>query len=159
MPVVRAVAALLMLALALVAAGARQALPLAEDPALEARMAHLAGQLRCLVCQNQTIADSNAPLAVDLKNRIREQLRAGRSDAEVIAYMADRYGDFVLYRPPLKASTTLLWYGPLAFLVLGGAAAWVAVRRRRPGANAVDLSDAQRQRAAALLAGEPEQSA
>lgn len=135
---------------------AGEAAPLAADVALEARVAQLATQLRCLVCQNQTIADSHAPLAVDLKNQIREQLGAGRSEAEVTQYMVDRYGDFVLYRPPVKASTAFLWYGPFALLALGAGAAVLVVRRRRPRA-APAWTDAQRQRAAALLAGDPEQ--
>lgn len=83
---------------------------------LDARTQALAGELRCLVCQNQTLADSHAPLALDLKAKVREQLAAGRSEEEVMAYMTDRYGDFVRYRPPFKASTWLLWLGPAALL-------------------------------------------
>ena len=137
-------------------ATAGEALPLAENPALEARVMQLAEQLRCLVCQNQTIADSHAGLAIDLKQQIREQLAAGRSDADVLAYMVERYGDFVLYRPPVKATTLALWYGPFALLAVGAAAAVMAVRRRRPRAQGSALTDAQRQRAAAMLADEPE---
>jgi cytochrome c-type biogenesis protein CcmH len=96
-----------------------EATPLTNDPVLEARVMKLAEELRCLVCQNQTIADSHAGLAVDLKNQVRDQLRAGRSDKEVVDYMVQRYGDFVLYRPPVKASTWLLWGGPF-LLLLGG---------------------------------------
>lgn len=100
---------------------------------VEQRVAVLAEQLRCLVCQNQTLVDSNAPLAMDLKNQIREQLRAGRSEREVIAFMVARYGDFVLYKPPLRPSTALLWIGP--FLLLAGALAGMAwFLRRRPAA-------------------------
>jgi cytochrome c-type biogenesis protein CcmH/NrfF len=84
----------------------------AADPALEMRVNALSAELRCLVCQNQTIADSHAELAIDLKNQVREQLSAGRSERQVIDYMTQRYGDFVLYRPPLKATTVLLWAGP-----------------------------------------------
>jgi cytochrome c-type biogenesis protein CcmH len=99
------------------------------DP-LEARTQALAAQLRCLVCQNQTIADSHAPLAVDLKNQVREQLGAGKSETEVIDYMTARYGDFVLYKPPVKASTALLWAGPLLLVVAAlGGLVW-ALRRR-----------------------------
>src|SRR6187551_2017125 len=101
------------------AAAAKEALPEAADPALEARMTRITAELRCLVCQNQTIADSNAGLAVDLRRETREMLRQGKSDAEIIAYMTARYGDFVLYRPPLKATTALLWFGPAAMLALG----------------------------------------
>jgi len=150
---IRAAAGLLAVAMSCAVAG--EAAPLAADPMLEARVMHLSAELRCLVCQNQTIADSHAPLAVDLKNQIREQLGAGRSDAEILQYMVDRYGDFILYRPPLKASTAMLWYGPFALLALGAAATVVVVRRRRPRA-AQAFTDAQRQRAAALLAGDTE---
>src|SRR5919106_2786567 len=91
----------------------------AEDPMLEKRVAALADELRCLVCQNQTLADSNAPLAVDLRNQIREQLAKGASERDVVDFMVARYGDFVLYRPPFKASTIALWFGPFIFLILG----------------------------------------
>ncbi|MBL8302823.1 MAG: cytochrome c-type biogenesis protein CcmH [Ideonella sp.] len=103
--------------------------PAADDPALEARVQSLANQLRCLVCQNQTIADSHADLAIDLKNQVREQLRAGRSEAEVLDYMTQRYGDFVLYRPPWKASTALLWTSPLIALLAGGLLLHRSIRR------------------------------
>ena len=120
-----------------------------EDPALEKRVATLSHELRCLVCQNQTLADSNAPLAVDLRNQIREQLKAGRSERDVLDFMVARYGDFVLYRPPFMASTVALWLGPFVLLLLG---AWVLVRqltRRRTAAPV--LSEAERARAAKLL--------
>ena len=103
------------------------------DAAVEARLKALAEELRCLVCQNQTIADSNASLALDLRNEIREQIAKGRSDDEIRAYMVERYGDFVLYRPPLKASTLLLWIGPFALLALGLGVLYMTVRRRRNG--------------------------
>ena len=109
---------------------AKEAAPEAADPALEARMVRIASELRCLVCQNQTIADSNASLAVDLRREARALLKQGKSDEEVVAYMTARYGDFVLYRPPLKATTMLLWFGP-ALMLLGGAAVLVVVLRRR----------------------------
>jgi cytochrome c-type biogenesis protein CcmH len=121
----------------------------ADDPALEKRVSALADELRCLVCQNQTLADSNAPLAVDLRNQIREQLAGGASEREVVDFMVARYGDFVLYRPPFKASTLLLWAGPFLFLLLGVA---VLVRRlTKPRPPAPQLSDAERARAAKLL--------
>ena len=121
----------------------------AEDPALDKRVAGLAHELRCLVCQNQTLADSNAPLAVDLRNQIREQLKGGASEREVIDFMVARYGDFVLYRPPLKASTLALWIGPFVLLALG---AFLLVRRLvRRRAPEPQLSDAERARAAKLL--------
>jgi cytochrome c-type biogenesis protein CcmH len=122
--------ALLLSTLLAVAAAAAEARPDAADPALEARMLRIAAELRCLVCQNQTIADSDASLAVDLRRETRELLRQGKSDADVIDYMTARYGDFVLYRPPLKGTTALLWFGP-AVLLLGGATVLVLVLRRR----------------------------
>jgi cytochrome c-type biogenesis protein CcmH len=120
----------------------------AQAPDIERRTAALAGELRCLVCQNQTLADSNAPLAVDLRNQIREQLAKGASEREVLDFMVARYGDFVLYRPPFKSSTLALWAGPFVFLILG---AWLlrrVVRRRIPPP---ELSEAERARAAKLL--------
>src|SRR3989449_8358080 len=91
----------------------------AQDARLERRVTALAHELRCLVCQNQTLADSNAPLAVDLRNQIREQLKAGKTERDVVEFMVARYGDFVLYRPPFKATTAALWLGPFVLLVLG----------------------------------------
>ena len=125
------------------------AVALAQDPALERRVTNLAHELRCLVCQNQTLADSNAPLAVDLRNQIREQLAAGRSERDVVDFMVARYGDFVLYRPPLKASTVLLWVGPFAFLVIGFYLLARFLRRRH--IPEPQLSEAERARAAKLL--------
>ncbi|OGA95840.1 MAG: hypothetical protein A3G27_08240 [Betaproteobacteria bacterium RIFCSPLOWO2_12_FULL_66_14] len=121
----------------------------AEDPALDRRVTELGNELRCLVCQNQTIADSNAPLAVDLRNQIREQLKSGKSETEIKDYMVARYGDFVLYRPPLKASTVALWVGPFLLLLLGF---WLFYRRvARKRAPETQLSEAERERAAKLL--------
>lgn len=104
--------------------------PAAADPVLEAQMMDIAAELRCLVCQNQTIADSHAELATDLRQQIREQLQAGRSPDDVRRFMTDRYGDFVLYRPPVNERTALLWFGP-AVLMLGGLIALIVVLRRR----------------------------
>ena len=124
---------------------AKDAAPAADDPVLEARVLRIAAELRCLVCQNQTIADSHADLAQDLRNQVRDMLRQGKSDTEVVAFMTERYGDFVLYRPPLKGSTWLLWFGP-ALLLVGGLAVLVLVLRRRsklpPEAFEPDLDDA-----------------
>jgi cytochrome c-type biogenesis protein CcmH len=139
------VAARLLLVLCLFATAASAA----DDAALEKRAATLAHELRCLVCQNQTLADSNAPLAVDLRNQIREQLKAGASERQVIDFMVARYGDFVLYRPPFKASTIALWLGPFVLLALGAAILFRRVTRRRDPAPA--LSAAQREHAAKLL--------
>jgi cytochrome c-type biogenesis protein CcmH len=120
-----------------------------EDPVLEKRVMALASELRCLVCQNQTLADSHADLALDLRQSIREQMQRGASDKEIVGFMTARYGDFILYRPPLKAATLLLWLGPFLLLALG-AALLVRRIRRRPGAPP-ELSEAERARAARLL--------
>jgi cytochrome c-type biogenesis protein CcmH len=120
-----------------------------EDPALEKRVRELSSELRCLVCQNQTLADSNAPLAVDLRNQVREQLKSGKSERDVVDYLVARYGDFVLYRPPLKASTVLLWGGPFLLLAIGLALLVLRLRRRR--APGPELSETDRVRAAKLL--------
>jgi len=112
-------------------AQAKEALPVAQNPALEARMMALAGELRCLVCQNQTIADSHAALAVDLRQQIREMLERGMSDEEVRRFMTDRYGDFVLYKPPFKAVTALLWVGPPLLLGLALSALFLVLRQRQ----------------------------
>jgi len=121
----------LLLALAVPAFG-KEAVPVAADPLAEARVMRLAEELRCLVCQNQSLADSHAELAMDLKREIRQQVKAGKSDREVLDFMVQRYGDFVLYRPPFKAATALLWTGP--FFMLAAALGWLFVylaRRRR----------------------------
>jgi|SRR5881394_238650 len=120
-----------------------------DDAALEKRVRELSTELRCLVCQNQTLADSNAPLAVDLRNQVREQLKAGKSERDVVDFLVARYGDFVLYRPPLKATTVLLWAGPFVLLAFGLFLLFLRIRRKaRPPS---DLSDADRARAAKLL--------
>jgi cytochrome c-type biogenesis protein CcmH len=106
------------------------ALPASADPALEARVMKISAELRCLVCQNQTIADSNAGLAVDLRNQVRDMLKRGDTPDQITDYMTARYGDFVLYRPPVKGTTALLWYGPVALLVLAVGVLLLIVRRR-----------------------------
>jgi len=121
----------------------------AQDAELEKRVTALASELRCLVCQNQTLADSNAPLAVDLRNQIREQIKAGASEGDVIEFMVARYGDFVLYRPPLKASTIALWAGPFVLLFLGIWILWRRIAGRR--VPEPQLSEAERAQAAKLL--------
>jgi cytochrome c-type biogenesis protein CcmH len=120
----------LLLAGAAVLAPAREAAPTSDDPALEARVMAVAAELRCLVCQNQTIADSHSGLAEDLRREVREQLRRGASDEQVLQFMTERYGDFVRYRPAFKGLTMLLWLGP-ALLLAGGLAALGLVLRRR----------------------------
>ena len=118
------------LLLAIAPAAAKVAEPVASDPALEARMMALATELRCLVCQNQTIADSHADLAVDLRNQIRDMIAKGQTDDQIRQYMTDRYGDFVLYKPPFKPATALLWVGPPTLLVGALAALFLMLRRR-----------------------------
>lgn len=142
---------LLLLAAALGTASAREAAPAAADPAAEARLMKLSSELRCLVCQNQTIADSNAELAVDLRNELREKIEAGLSDAEIKAFMVDRYGDFVLYRPPVKETTLLLWVGPFLLLAAGGGILYFSLRRRRQQAVEPELNPEDRTLAESLL--------
>jgi cytochrome c-type biogenesis protein CcmH len=121
------------------------------DAAVEGRLRALAEELRCLVCQNQTIADSSAPLALDLRNQIRAQIAEGRSDSQIRAYMVERYGDFVLYRPPFKATTAILWAGPFALLVFASGIA-IVIARRRARASAPQREDpGTRAEVAALL--------
>jgi cytochrome c-type biogenesis protein CcmH len=141
------------LALAARAATAAEAPQAAADPAVEQRLMDLAEELRCLVCQNQSLADSNADLAVDLRNEVRNQIKAGKSDAEIRTWLTQRYGDFVLYRPPLKGATLLLWAGPFLLLIGGVAGLFVALRRRRARIVAPALTDEERARADALLGG------
>ncbi|PKO91490.1 MAG: cytochrome C biogenesis protein CcmH [Betaproteobacteria bacterium HGW-Betaproteobacteria-10] len=133
-------------------AAAEEAAPLAADPVAEKRLLELSNELRCLVCQNQTIADSNAELAVDLRREIRGMIQAGKSNPEIIDFMVVRYGDFVLYRPPVKGITLLLWGGPLGLMLLG---IFILQRylRQRAKRLAADqpLSADEMQRAEALL--------
>ncbi len=130
---------------------AGEAQPVAEDPVLEQRMIKLSEDLRCLVCQNESLAGSRADLAQDLRQEIREQMRAGKSDEQVVDYLTQRYGDFVLYKPPVKPLTWLLWFGPFALLIgaVGGLYAYIKRRGNRP----VDepLSEEEKKRVAALL--------
>ena len=127
------------------------------DPALEQRARGLTKQLRCLVCQNQSIDDSDADLARDLRRIVREQLVAGKSDAEIIDYLTARYGDFVLLKPPFEPATWGLWLGPAAVLVIAalGIVAYVRTRAARPDAEMPDLSAEERRRLEALLREEP----
>ena len=147
----RMLLAVALLVMVQVAAFAREAAPAADDPVLEERLMTLAGDLRCLVCQNQTLAESNAELAADLRNEIREQMRRGASDQDVIDYLVARYGDFVLYRPPLKATTLLLWSGPAILLLIGIMLMMRSLARRRGQIAEAPLTDAERARAQALL--------
>jgi cytochrome c-type biogenesis protein CcmH len=138
---------LLVLSTTLAHAGVAQ--PVAANPALEKRVLAISEELRCLVCQNQTIADSHAELAIDLKNQVREKLAQGMSDKDVIDYMVQRYGDFVLYRPPVKSTTWLLWFGP--FLLLLGGIAFLGLKLGRGRPALAPLPEADMKRAAELL--------
>lgn len=146
--------ALLLAAALSLPAWADEAAPNADDPVIEQRMNRLAEDLRCLVCQNESLAGSRAELAEDLRREIRTQMKAGKSDAEVIEYLTTRYGDFVLYRPPFKPVTYLLWLGPFIFLAIGGAVWTVTLRRRRRLQAQPDNQDALRD-AATLLTRTP----
>ena len=121
-------------------------------PELADRYRGLIGEIRCLVCQNQSIADSNVELARDLRDKVDEMLRAGRPDEEILAYMVDRYGNFVRYRPPFDATTLLLWLGP--FVLAGAALTWLIVRVRRRAPARVRLTDEERHRLARLVESE-----
>lgn len=133
-------------------AASQFASPLTDDPALERRVMALAQQLRCLVCQNESIAESHAPLALDLRRQVRELLGAGKSEAEVVDFLVARYGDFVLFRPPVQRNTLLLWFAPflLGVLALGGLL--YGLRRRAAAAPEAPLSAEERAHAARLLA-------
>ena len=133
------------------AALADEAQPLADDPVLEKRVMALAEDLRCLVCQNETLAGSHSDLAVDLRQQIREQMKAGKSDKEIIAFMTERYGDFVLFRPPVKTTTYLLWFGPFLLLIAGTVVQYLYLKRRRERVGDQPLSEAERKRVEALL--------
>ena len=148
---VRMLLAAALFALVPLAGMAQTAAPMAADPALELRLMTLAAELRCLVCQNQTLAESNAELAVDLRNEIREQMRRGASDQDVIDFLVARYGDFVLYRPPLKANTLLLWAGPAILLLLGLGLLIRTLANRRAQIVQAPHSAAARARAQELL--------
>jgi len=120
---------------------------LADDPVLEAQVMRIAEELRCLVCQNETIAASHADLAVDLRKQIRVKLQQGQSEAQILDFMVQRYGDFVLYRPPVKSSTWLLWGGPFVLLVVALAGLSLTIRRRRSLSQApLQGDDAERVR-------------
>lgn len=140
------------------AAMAREAAPTAFDPVAHKRVVEVSEQLRCLVCQNQSIADSNAELAVDLRNQVIEQVKAGKSNKEIVDYMVERYGDFVLYKPPFKLSTALLWIGPLALFVIGLGAFYINLRRRKRlvAAAAKPLTAQEKALADELLSGKKE---
>ncbi|PYV70095.1 MAG: cytochrome C biogenesis protein CcmH [Acidobacteria bacterium] len=151
----RVVVQLMLLSCLAFTAGAKEAQPDAADPQLEKRVMKLSQELRCLVCQNETLADSRADLAEDLRSKIREQMKAGKSDKEIVAFLTDRYGDFVLYRPPVKPTTYLLWFGPFVLLIAGLALLFHYLKQRSELISERPLSAEERGRAEELLRVEP----
>lgn len=150
---------LLLLCLMPVFAHAGEAKDMAEDPVLEKRMIGLAEKLRCLVCQNESLASSHAELAEDLRREVRDQMRQNKSDQEIIDYLVSRYGDFVLYDPPMKRYTLLLWFGPFLLLLGGLGVLYFQLRKRRKNIPDAPLSAEAQQRAADLLNNDKDQSA
>jgi len=130
---------------------AKEAQPASDDPVLEERVMSLSKELRCLVCQNETLADSRADLAEDLRNQIREQMKAGKSDKEIVAYLTQRYGKFILYNPPIDPTTYLLWFGPFVLLLAGLFVLFRFVKQRRDLISDQPLSSDERQRAEEML--------
>ena len=130
---------------------AKEAVPDAADPVIEKRMIDLSENLRCLVCQNESLAASQAELALDLKQEIREMMKKGMSDKDIVAYLVHRYGDFVLYKPPVKSTTLFLWFGPFLFLVIGLTVLFVTIQRRRARIENSTLSEDDERRAQSLL--------
>jgi cytochrome c-type biogenesis protein CcmH len=130
---------------------AGEAQDMAADPVLEKRMIGLADKLRCLVCQNESLASSHADLAEDLRREVREQMQKGLTDDEIIEYLVSRYGDFVLYDPPMKSYTMLLWFGPFALLIVAVLGLLFQLRKRRETVPEANLTPEAHQRAAALL--------
>ena len=125
-----------------------------EDPQIETRMRALTEQLRCLVCQNETLADSRADLAEDLRREIRKEIKAGKSDPEIIAFLTQRYGDFILYNPPVKMTTYLLWFGPFVILLTGIAVLYRYLGRRKKLIHDKPLTAGERKQAEDLLRGQ-----
>ena len=130
---------------------ANEAAPLAQDPAVEQRMIDITGELRCLVCQNESLAASQAELANDLREEVRKLVKQGKTDQEIKDYLVARYGDFVLYRPPVKPTTWVLWAGPFLFLIVGVGALVAFLRRRSRHVAEATLTDEEKTRAEALL--------
>jgi cytochrome c-type biogenesis protein CcmH len=141
------------LAIVSTAQPAQTAQPLAEDPVVEERLNKLSKELRCLQCQNETLAESRAGLAEDLRREIRGQIRAGKTDDEIIAFLTQRYGDFILYRPPVRPTTYLLWFGPFVLLLLGLLILFQYVRRRRDLIPEEPLTKSEKRQAEELLRG------
>ena len=142
---------ILLLCLMPVCALAGEAKDIAEDPVVEKRMVALAENLRCLVCQNESLASSHAELAEDLRKEVREMIKKGMDDKQITEFLVTRYGDFVLYNPPMKSYTMLLWFGPFALFLIGGVALFYQLRKRRQSVPETELTPEAEQRAAALL--------
>ena len=130
--------------------------PVKDDPAIEQRLNKLSQELRCLVCQNETLADSRADLAEDLRDEIREQMKAGKSDKEIIAFLTERYGQFILYRPQVTPTTYLLWFGPFVLLLLGLFVLFAYIKQRRELIPEKPLTSDERKRAEEMLGSEKE---
>jgi cytochrome c-type biogenesis protein CcmH len=143
--------ALLMLALALGVAGAKEAAPLAEDPAVEQRLVAISEEMRCLVCQNESLSASRSDLAQDLRRELRTLIKQGKTDAEIRDFMVSRYGDFVLYRPRVSPTTWLLWAGPFLLMIVAVVVLLVYLRRRNRAVGEAHLSEEETRRAEALL--------
>ena len=129
----------------------RRQRPVIDDPAIEQRLQKLSHELRCLVCQNETLADSRADLAEDLRDEIRVQMKAGKTDKEIIAFLTERYGQFILYRPQVTPTTYLLWFGPFVLLLLGLSILFIYIKQRRKMIPEQPLSADDRRRAEELL--------
>ena len=142
---------ILLLCLMPVVAFAGEAKDIAEDPVVEKRMVALAENLRCLVCQNESLASSHAELAEDLRKEVREMIKKGLDDKQITEFLVTRYGDFVLYKPPVKSYTVLLWFGPFALFLIGGGGLFYQLRKRRQNAPETELTPEAEQRASALL--------
>jgi len=140
-----------LISLCLGLANAREAAPLAEDPTVEARLVHISQELRCLVCQNESLASSRAELADDLRREVRDLIRSNKSDQEIKDFLVSRYGDFVLYRPEVKPLTWVLWFGPFIVLLIAGIFLLAYLRQRRSSVQPQLLSDAERARVDQLL--------
>lgn len=132
----------------------RRQRPVTDDPAVEERLRNLSHELRCLVCQNETLAESRADLAEDLRDEIRVQIKAGKSDKEIIAFLTERYGQFILYRPQVTPTTYLLWFGPFVLLLGGLAILFFYIKQRRDIIGEQPLSSEERRRAEDLLRSE-----
>jgi cytochrome c-type biogenesis protein CcmH len=155
----RIAAPFLIVLLSAVGVLAQEARPVSDDPVLEQRVVALSQELRCLVCQNETLADSRADLANDLRNQIREQMKAGKTDKEIVAFLTDRYGDFILYRPPVRPVTYLLWFGPFILMIGGLVFLFRHLKARRALISELPLSEDERRRAEELLGSPPAQDA